>query len=373
MRSFRLLRTATDRFLSAAIAGGGWDEPLEHLAAATGSTGGLLASYWYPSRKAEATRIIAAVPSKGLADGLAAFLAGKSPPCSRLRRVKLDLMAGFRVDHDDYTDKELAHDPFYQDFLRPYDAFWNATGQLGSGTGSVSVEISLKRDFDRGPYQPYERSMLNAVLPDLRAAVRITQGTLDAEATGIAGILHRGDNPVFELDSWGNVRRAHGFDPSDPDCPVRLFQQRLATTDLAAQSTLDSAVAKATAPPRASAIAPFIGHNGCRYCLQIVPVTGPARDVFAATVAVAVLLALPRKPSQIDLRPGALLDAFCLTDREAAVAVLLAEGLSLEDVACRLDIQIGTVRNYLKSLFEKTGTHRQAQLVALLVRLQPYR
>jgi DNA-binding CsgD family transcriptional regulator len=64
-------------------------------------------------------------------------------------------------------------------------------------------------------------------------------------------------------------------------------------------------------------------------------------------------------------------DGFDLTDREAAVAVLIAEGLSLEEVARHLRIQRGTVRNHLKGVFEKTGTHRQAELVALLARLGP--
>jgi DNA-binding CsgD family transcriptional regulator len=40
-------------------------------------------------------------------------------------------------------------------------------------------------------------------------------------------------------------------------------------------------------------------------------------------------------------------------------------------VARRLRTQVGTVRVHLRSMFAKTGTNRQAELVALLVRLRP--
>ena len=53
------------------------------------------------------------------------------------------------------------------------------------------------------------------------------------------------------------------------------------------------------------------------------------------------------------------------------MACLLAEGATLADVARRLDMQVGTVRVHLRSIFAKTGTNRQAELVALLGRLRP--
>jgi DNA-binding CsgD family transcriptional regulator len=62
----------------------------------------------------------------------------------------------------------------------------------------------------------------------------------------------------------------------------------------------------------------------------------------------------------------ALADAFRLTPREAAVADLLASGHDLKGAAQALAIGIGTARNHLKRVFEKTDTHSQARLMALL-------
>jgi DNA-binding CsgD family transcriptional regulator len=63
--------------------------------------------------------------------------------------------------------------------------------------------------------------------------------------------------------------------------------------------------------------------------------------------------------------------AFSLTDREADVAYLLAEGLAPADIAKRLRMQTATARVHLRSIFEKTGTARQAELVALICNLRP--
>ena len=46
----------------------------------------------------------------------------------------------------------------------------------------------------------------------------------------------------------------------------------------------------------------------------------------------------------------------------------LAEGHSLAEAATRLGRSVSTALNQLQSIFEKSGTHRQAELVAALLR-----
>jgi DNA-binding CsgD family transcriptional regulator len=54
---------------------------------------------------------------------------------------------------------------------------------------------------------------------------------------------------------------------------------------------------------------------------------------------------------------------FGLTTGEARLARALVDGLDLEQAAARLGLRVGTVRTRLQSIFEKTGSHRQADLV----------
>jgi DNA-binding CsgD family transcriptional regulator len=60
---------------------------------------------------------------------------------------------------------------------------------------------------------------------------------------------------------------------------------------------------------------------------------------------------------------------FGLTRRESLIAAALSTGISLHQIARWHGVGIGTVRGQLKSVFIKTGTKRQAELVAMLARL----
>lgn len=58
---------------------------------------------------------------------------------------------------------------------------------------------------------------------------------------------------------------------------------------------------------------------------------------------------------------------FGLSPREAEVAAALCSGRTLDDLAAERGTSINTVRTQLKSVFNKTGTSRQADLVSLLL------
>ena len=48
----------------------------------------------------------------------------------------------------------------------------------------------------------------------------------------------------------------------------------------------------------------------------------------------------------------------------------MLRGHGLQAVANELRVTLSTVRVYLQRVFEKTGTHRQAELVRLLIELE---
>jgi DNA-binding CsgD family transcriptional regulator len=58
-----------------------------------------------------------------------------------------------------------------------------------------------------------------------------------------------------------------------------------------------------------------------------------------------------------------LAELFQLTNREAALASLLARGRTMSEIADQLNITEKTARTYLKRIFTKTGVRRQADLV----------
>ncbi len=60
--------------------------------------------------------------------------------------------------------------------------------------------------------------------------------------------------------------------------------------------------------------------------------------------------------------------AFNLTSTEASLARMLLSGMSVSEISRIREVAESTVRTQLRSLFGKTGTKRQPELVALLLR-----
>lgn len=58
---------------------------------------------------------------------------------------------------------------------------------------------------------------------------------------------------------------------------------------------------------------------------------------------------------------------FGLTPTETRIALALTEGLRTEQIATRMGITSTTVAFHLRNLFQKTSTHRQAELIAVIL------
>jgi DNA-binding CsgD family transcriptional regulator len=97
--------------------------------------------------------------------------------------------------------------------------------------------------------------------------------------------------------------------------------------------------------------------------LHVVPIAQEATSG-PHTVAILVDLEAPPRPAADTLQK-----IFGLTPAEARLAIEIASGQSLDDFAAGHHVSVATPRKQLASVFAKTYTHRQAELVALLVRV----
>jgi DNA-binding CsgD family transcriptional regulator len=61
-------------------------------------------------------------------------------------------------------------------------------------------------------------------------------------------------------------------------------------------------------------------------------------------------------------------ELYGLTPAEAAITAALALGRSVEDAAKAKRVSLATLRSHLRSIFAKTGTRRQAELVSIALR-----
>lgn len=106
-----------------------------------------------------------------------------------------------------------------------------------------------------------------------------------------------------------------------------------------------------------------MGRRPLTLVIQALHTSPPSVDPAAASVV--VFAADPDR--RLGAAEAALRQLHGITSREARLAGLLMEGHTLEDCCQDLSIQTSTARMHLGSLFSKTGTQRQSQLVAHLL------
>lgn len=98
--------------------------------------------------------------------------------------------------------------------------------------------------------------------------------------------------------------------------------------------------------------------------LHVHPVGGQGMDFPVWPVAALVLVVEPANEAGID--PDVAAAALDLTGMESRVAVLLAQGMSVREIAATTGRKGSTIRSHVKRMFVKHGLSRQAQLVRLV-------
>ena len=102
------------------------------------------------------------------------------------------------------------------------------------------------------------------------------------------------------------------------------------------------------------------------YVIHVLPLTA-AEDPSAARALMTII-----DPEQEPEPPKMLIRRlFGLTNAEADVALRVLCGDGLKPISADLALSIATVKTHLHHIFDKTDTHRQAELVRLLLAIIP--
>jgi DNA-binding CsgD family transcriptional regulator len=95
----------------------------------------------------------------------------------------------------------------------------------------------------------------------------------------------------------------------------------------------------------------------------------PEREMGSFGLRPVVMLIFYHPASAPPIDASLLYAVFGLTPAECRVATLLAEGLSPKEIAQEQGTQLDTIRKQMRSIFQKTRTHRQPDLIRLLLHL----
>jgi len=111
---------------------------------------------------------------------------------------------------------------------------------------------------------------------------------------------------------------------------------------------------------------PMTGRSDERYVMHVLPLTSGARRRAGASYSASAALFVCKATLETRSPLEVVARSFSLTPTELRVLLAVVELSGVAEVADALGIAETTVKFHLRSLFEKTGTHRQAELVKLL-------
>ena len=140
----------------------------------------------------------------------------------------------------------------------------------------------------------------------------------------------------------------------------RLRLERLVASALPASGAV--ALSGSMLLGRSSGSPPFVVH--------VKPVAVPQPDYGARHIAALILIIEPKSQHRID--PDLVARTLELTPMESRVAVGLAEGKSVRDMAEAMGHTPGSIYWHLKQIYQKQPISRQADLVRLVLSITEF-
>ena len=285
-------------------------------------------------------------------------------------------LADSRLVHvkDLFTAEELKTSPTYNEMLLRTGGQDSMNVRLDGPDGS-SITCGLRNPLHSAGWGSSRITLVTRLLPHIRQFVRVRQALVRAAARNmtVTALL---DNPrigVIHLDRRGRLMAAndrarkvlqHGDGLSDRGGMLRArasadrvrFQQLVGG---ALPTSGESAVSGSMLLPRSPVLPPFVVH--------VKPVSAPQPDYGARHVAALLLIVEPGRHHRVD--PNLVSRTLGLTEAESQVAVWLAEGKSVRDMAQATGHTTAAIHWHLNQIYRKQSISRQVDLVRLVLSL----
>ncbi|MBW2243976.1 MAG: helix-turn-helix transcriptional regulator [Deltaproteobacteria bacterium] len=274
---------------------------------------------------------------------------------------------------EDIPESELMATEFYLRVMRPSGILDMLGVDLQEPDG-VYARLRAVRTDAQGVFGRSEIEFLEAMRPHLRHSLRAYSRLVRLESErdlyrdmvgemAIGTILLNSERQVTQI----NAAARRVLDEADGLRIVRgRFETGATATTGALNRLIDAACEAAAGRPHAPQILRIErpsggGHLGLM--VRRMPETRPSDDPTRSRVAVCIGARRPGTPASAVL----LQDVFGLTQAEARVAALIAQGMALPDAALALNVSRNTIRTHLRAIYAKCGVDRQAALVTLLL------
>lgn len=283
-----------------------------------------------------------------------------------------------RRDVDWLPKEAFVQTAFYNDFFQHFGFHSDISlGLMLEDVGDGVFEgagLNVFRHRNKGAWSEDDMALCRALHPHFVRAfglgrkLSIKQGLGD----GMAEFLDQSRYGLFMLDDRGRVRHANrvgrGMITEAGGLMVSGGRLAAARSDDSRrlQLLIDRAATGAAGMRIGGSMALTTPLRRRPLSLNVLPLHGERAALFPTEPV--VIVCVTDLDADVSLPEKWLRDLYGLTRAEAAVALALFEGITAAETAERLGVSLHTVRNQLRSIFEKTGVSRQAELIVQLAR-----
>jgi DNA-binding CsgD family transcriptional regulator len=286
-------------------------------------------------------------------------------------------IAHFYASNLDVPDSDrFAETRFYNEWIVPQGVAY-AAGAVVLQEGAWLTQLILQRGPLNPPFAREEMDQLNQLVPHLQRALQMRQrfAELQLGQNFLAGGLDVLAMPTLLFNEYGLVahyNRSAALLLNDRSS-LRLDDGHLQTQDSATTRKLSLEITNAIRASRGrgsdlNSVVLLKRADHLPLMLMIAPL--PLADSLQ-THGGALLFAFDPEAT-----PNVTVDLirrlFALSEAEAELSAALCCGKTLDDVASQRGTSINTIKSQLKSIFLKTGTKRQSELVSLLLASPAY-
>lgn len=283
--------------------------------------------------------------------------------------------------HELLSEEDVARSPLYQELLLPNDRRYMSACKLAD-TPEANVIFSTHTSASHGPLSATQMAFVERLMPHLRRACRLSIRNFVYSTQALVGhmLVNKLRQPVILATPEGEVMHTNEAAQQllRSTRLVRVESGRLVLPTRQHQGFMQRVAEreqelKKGEPelPEASQfqslrVAAEAGGEAL-YAFYTVLTPEGAMGTFGLRPVLMLMFYHPQSAPPIDA--GLLYAVFGLSPAECRIAALLAEGLSLKQIAQAQGTQHNTVRKQLRSIYQKTDTHRQPELVRLLLHL----
>ncbi len=281
----------------------------------------------------------------------------------------------FHLCQDHFDDRYVKRSEFYNDFLMPVAGVRYRAGTRMVDDGNVIAILAVHRSARQGPFEARDVQLLKRIVPHVtRAAeLHLRISNFAAREAMLACALDRIPWGAIVVDDRCKVLVINAAAEAIVMAGdgLRLCGGRLTAAQPEETRGLESQVAEAVKTASGAAHRPgdFLAvtraSSDCPLTVMVAPITPRTATHFGRQrPAALIFVAAPER--QPGLSIAQLCRVFRLTAAEARLADALAAGMTLGEIAAGHGLSKNTIRNQVRVVFSKTGTHRQAELVRLL-------